>query len=122
MDEHEFFAQHPMRPWTRSDFENAHREGTALAQALWLSNKLWGDAETMTRQLLAASPEIPAGLGLQELRSLERLARLGLRFGDRWHGPRVPKGSALWIGGRSLTIWEARYEIVRRAIDFLEHR
>lgn len=121
MDEHEFFAQHPMRPWTRSDFENAHQEGTALAQALWLDNKLWGDHETMKRQLLAASPEIPAGMGLPELRALERLARLGLRFGDRWHWPRAPK-TFVWIGGRSLTIWEARYEIVRRAINFLERR
>jgi hypothetical protein len=116
MDEHDFFAQHPMRPWTRSDFENADREGTALAQALWLSNKLWGDHETVKCQLLAASPEIPAGMGLPELRALERLARLGLRHGDR-----APK-AFVWVDGRSLTIWEARYEIVRRAIDFLEYR
>ena len=122
MDEHEFFAQHPMRPWKDSDFQHAQQEGTALAYALWLSTKLWGDAETLRRQLLAASPEIPAGLDLEQLRALERLARLGLRFGDRWHWPRIPKGSVVFIGERSLTIWEARYEIVRRAIEFLERR
>ena len=116
MDDGDFFSRYPMRPWTRSDFENAHREGTALADALWLRNRFWGDAETMSRQLLAASPEIPAGMGLSELRALERLARLGLRYSDR-----APK-AFVWIGGRSLAIWEARYEIVRRAIDFLEHR
>lgn len=119
MDEDDFFAQHLMRPWTRSDFESAHREGTALAQALWLGNKLWGDAETMRSQLLAASPEIPSGMGLPELCALERLARLGLRYGGSWHWPRASR-AFLWIAGRSLTIWEARYEIIRRAIDFLE--
>jgi hypothetical protein len=119
MDEDDFFSRYPMRPWTRSDFENAHREGTALAYALWLSNKLWDDPETMRCQLLAASPEIPAGMGLPELRALERLARLGLRYSGSRHWPQAPKGF-VWIGGRSLTIWEARYEIVRRAIDFLE--
>lgn len=119
MDEDEFFAQHPMHPWTRSNFENAHQEGTALAQALWLSNKLWGDHETMKHQLLATSPEIPAGIGLLELRALERMARLGLRYSDTQYSPRAPK-AFVWIGERSLTIWEARYEIVRRAIDSLE--
>ncbi|HEV3482021.1 MAG TPA: hypothetical protein VGR97_06785 [Candidatus Acidoferrales bacterium] len=116
MDEGDFLSRYPMRPWTRSDFENGHRESIALAHALWLRNTFWGDAETMSRQLLAASPEIPAGMGLPDLRVLERLARLGLRYSNR-----APKAFA-WIGGRSLTIWEARYEIVRRAIDFLEHR
>lgn len=114
MDEDDFFSRYPMRSWTPSDFENAHQEGIALAQALWLGNTLWGDTETMKRQLLATSPEIPAGIGLPELRALERLARLGLRYSNR--APRA----FVWIGGRSLTIWEARYVIVRRAIDFLE--
>lgn len=113
MNEHEFFAQHPMRPWTHSDFQ---REGGALARALPLSAELWGDPETLRRGLLAAFPEIPVGLGLPELRVLERLARLGLRFGDRRAEPMVI------INGRSFTVWEARYEIVRRAIEFLERR
>lgn len=111
MDEHDFFAQHPMRPWTYSDFQ---RESGALARAVPLSAELWGHPETMRRQLSAAFPEIPAGLGLPELRVLERLTHLGLRYSDR-----APK-AFVWIGGRSLTLWEARYEIVRRAIDFLE--
>ncbi len=115
MDEDEFFAQHPMRPWTSSDFQ---RESGALARALPLRAELWGDPETLRRRLLAAFPEIPAGLGLPELRVLERLARLGLRFGDRRMGPMV----IININGRSFTVWEARYEIVRRAIEFLERR
>ena len=120
MDEDEFFAQHPMRPWTLSDFENAHREGTALAHALWLGNKLWGDIERMTRQLIANSPEIPTGLGLRELRTLERML---VRFGGSWPAtPGIPKDSRIIIGGLSYTMWEARYEIVRRAIEFLERR
>ncbi len=117
MDEDEFFAQYPMPPWTYSDFQ---RESGALARALPLSAELWGDPETLRRRLLAAFPEVPAGLGLPELRVLERLARLGLRFGDRRAAQRIPKGSMVIINGRPFTLWEARYEIVRRAIEFLE--
>lgn len=114
MNEHEFFAQHPMRPWKRSDFQNAG----ASAPALWLCARLWGDVERMTRQLLANSPEIPAGLGLRELRTLERML---VHFGDGWPAtPGIPKDSRIVIGGLSYTMWEARYEIVRRAIEFLE--
>lgn len=114
MNEHEFFAHHPMRPWKRSDFQNA----LASAPAFWLCASLWGDAERMTRQLLANSPEIPTGLGLRELRTLERIL---VHFGGSWPAtPGIPKDSRIIIGGFSYTMWEARYEIVRRAIEFLE--
>jgi|SRR5579862_5638260 len=116
MNEHEFFAQHPMRPWKRSDFENA----LPSAPAFWLCAKLWGDVERMTRQLLANSPEIPVGLGLPELRTLEGML---VRFGESWPAtPGIPKDSVLMIGGLCCTMWEARYEIVRRAIEFLERQ
>lgn len=116
MDEHEFFAQHPLRPWTRSDFENA----LPSAPAFWLCARLWGDVGRMTRQLIANSPEIPMGLGLPELRTLERML---VHFGGSWPAtPEIPKDSVIIVGGLSYTIWEARYEIVRRAIEFLEGR
>lgn len=116
MNEHKFFAQHPMRPWKRSDFENA----LPSAPALWLSARLWCDVGRMTRQLLANSPEIPTGLGLPQLRTLERML---VHFGGSWPTtPGIPKDSMIIIGGLSYTLWEARYEIVRRAIEFLERR
>ncbi len=116
MNEQEFFAQHPMRPWKRSDFENA----LPSAPAFWLCAKLWGDVGRMTRQLLANSPEIPRGLGLPELRMLERML---VRFGGSWPAtPGIPKDSTIVIGGLCYTVWQARYEIVRRAIEFLERR
>ncbi len=116
MNEHEFFAQHPMRPWKSSDFQ----EASPSAPALWLSARLWGDIGRTTRQLLADSPEIPNGLDLSELRTLERML---VYFGGTWPAtPGIPKGSVIVIGGHSFTIHEARCEIVRRAIEFLERR
>jgi hypothetical protein len=116
MNEHEFFAQHSMRTWKRSDFENA----LPSAPAFWLCAKLWGDVERMTRQLLANRPEIPTGLGLPELRALERML---VYFGRAWPAtPGIPKDSVIIAGGLSYTMWQARYEIVRRAIEFLERR
>ncbi len=116
MKEQEFFARYPMRPWKSSDFQGA----SPSAPPLWLSARLWGDAGRMTHQLLADSPEIPTGLALPELRTLERLL---VHFGGGWPAtPGIPKESVIMIGGLSYTMWEARYEIVRRAIEFLERR
>jgi hypothetical protein len=116
MNEQEFFAQHPMRPWKSSDFQDA----SPSAPPLWLSERLWGDVGRMTRQLLADYPEIPTGLGLPELRTLERML---VYFGGSWPAtPGIPKDSVIIVGSLSYTVWQARCEIVRRAIEFLEHR
>lgn len=116
MDEDEFFARNPMRPWTRFDSQ----ANEPAMRALWLGKTLWGDVGRMTRQLLATSPEIPAGLGLPELRMLEGML---VYFGDSWpSSPGIPKGAAIVVSGSSYTIWQARYKIVLRAIDFLERR
>ena len=116
MNEHEFFALHPMRPWKRSDFENA----LPSAPSFWLCAKLWGDVGKITRQLLLNSPEIPTGLGLPELRMWERML---VHFGSNWPAtPGIPNHLVIIVGGLSYTVWEARYEIVRRAIEFLERR
>jgi hypothetical protein len=59
-----------LRPWRRDDLNKD-------LEALALSAKLWGDRDNLTCQLLAASPEIPAGLDHRGLCSLLGVALLG---------------------------------------------
>lgn len=97
-----------LRPWKRDDLNKD-------LEALALSAKLWGDRDNLTRQLLAASPEIPAGLDHRGLCTLLGIALLGVRFGGLpFFG--VPQETPIVIGGRPMTLHEARYEIVLRAL------
>ena len=98
-----------LSPWRRSDM------GREL-KVMELSAELWGDPDHLTRQLLAASPEIPPGLDHQGLCTLLGIARIGIIFGDRIPTRGTPAGTQIIIGFRRFTIHEARYEIVRRAI------
>jgi hypothetical protein len=97
-----------LRPWRRDDL-NKDLEALALAE------KLWGDPDNLTRQLLAPSPEIPPGLDHRGLCTLLGVALLGIRFGGT---PvlEIPQKAHIIVGGRPLTVHEARYEIVLKAI------
>jgi hypothetical protein len=110
-----------LRPWQESDRAEAQ-------DAIALSSKLWGDREDLERQLLAPSPEIPPRLGLTGLRTLLTLAGVSVRFGERmpvWGIagiaalgiPKIPEGTRIVARGRRFTVHEARFEIVRRAIE-----
>jgi hypothetical protein len=97
-----------LRPWTRDDLNKD-------VEALALSEKLWGDRDNLTRQLLAPSPEIPARLDHRGLYTLLGVALLGIRFGGNPVSG-VSQETPIVIGGRAFTFHEARYEIVVRAI------
>ena len=97
-----------LRPWKRDDLNKD-------LEALALSAELWADRNNLTRQLLAASPEIPAGLDHRGLCTLLGVALLGIRFGGNPF-VRVSQETPIVIGGRPFTFHEARYEIVLRAI------
>jgi hypothetical protein len=80
---------------------------------------LWGKTpEDLQRRLLAPYPQIPAGCNLADLRKLlqwtseMRSAALALQR----------KLGALPSALSSASLWEARCEIVRRAIEYLERR
>jgi hypothetical protein len=114
MDEEEFLTKYPMRPWTQDDHQEHQR-------VLVWSSLFWGNAEHLRNQLLAPSPEIPTGLGLLELESLERFAALCLKLA-RKAPTRGPLSRQLWkaktinVDGRELTMLEVRLIIVQRAI------
>lgn len=100
------------QPWTGAAF-------VSHTYTLTLSTKLWGDAENMKRQLFAPRPIVPEGLGLAELHFLERVAFAFLQMKDRAPIPGFIKGMTIIAAGRRWSIFEARYEIVRRAIESL---
>jgi hypothetical protein len=127
VNEEEFDALRPFRPFGTKDamrVEEQARRSSALGIALW------GKAtDDLRRQLLAPYPEIPPGFELADFRELlKNLETIAARLVD----PRLKLSSlaavrALYspivvVGTQRLTALEARCEIVRRAIEYLENR
>ena len=122
MDEAEFDSLMQSRPFGRED---AMRADAALRRRSTLGLALWGRTSAdLQRQLLAVHPEIPSGFNLDDLRDLERSIHTISSF---LSDPRFAWLSHLafcsWVisaGTQHFTAWEARCEIVRRAIEYLE--
>jgi len=81
----------------------------------------------LQRQLLAPHPEIPSGFDLADFRQLlQWTAQLNsaVLAVQRMRGlpPAVLPAPAVFAGTQGFTVWEARCEIVRRAIEYLEGR
>ena len=128
MNEDEFDSLKQWRPFETKDAIRADdqaRRCTALGFALFGKNS--GD---LHRQLLAPYPEIPPGFDLADFRELQKsIGKIATCLGD----PRLEcltSSSAIRalcspivvVGTRRLTALEARSEIVRRAIEYLENR
>jgi hypothetical protein len=129
VDEEEFFAFMSSRPWGSGDaaqWEAQLRRNTKLVTTLGLA--LWGRTpEDLQRQWLASHPDIPPGFDLADLRELLQWAaqmNSALVLLQRMRGlpPSVLSSPPVYVGTRGLTVWEARCEIVRRAIVYLEDR
>ena len=100
MNEEEFDSLMEWRPFGTEDAMRADaraRRCTALGIALF--GETAGD---MHRQLLAPYPAIPSGFDLADFRELQK--------------------STVVVGTQHLTVWQARGEIIRRAIEYLENR
>jgi hypothetical protein len=129
MDEREFDALFP-RPFGKADFERADAKWGRCAA---LASALFGvTPEDLRRQLVAAHPQIPRGFDLPDFRNLEQhvqtISGLVLSGSSNprmaWLSPWLTQfaGATIAIGGQRYTVWEARCEIVRRAIEYLESR
>lgn len=129
MTEDEFDALMRARSFGTKDAIRAedrlHRGMTLLTT---LGRALWGtDESDAQHQLLRSLPEIPAGFDLTDFQELQRIAvlmasesagtlkALGLSHLAPW-------SRTIVAGTQKLTLWEARCEIVRRAIDYMEER
>ena len=122
MDEQEFDALF-QRPFGVEDAMRAEaqlRRCAALAVALW--GRRSGD---LHRQLLLPHPEIPTTFALDDFQELQRSAEAisaGLSSGRfSWVSP-AGTCPTIFVGSQRFTMWEARCEVVRRAIEYLEGR
>nr|HEV7954049.1 hypothetical protein [Candidatus Acidoferrales bacterium] len=120
MDEQEFDALQGLRPFRTSDMKQFERVA-ALAGMLWGAGP-----DHIKRQLLAPHPEIPAGFELSDFHMLKRQSEMILATLDRkplglqWGSLRFTMDTKIQVGPQTFTFPEACYEIVRRAIEFLE--
>jgi len=129
MDEQEFDALF-QRPFGRADFQRADAQ---WGRSATLASALFGRTpEDLRRQLVAAHPQIPSGFELADFRDLQRhvqtISGLVLSGSSNqrmaWLSPWLTQfaSDTIAIGGQRYTVWEARCEIVRRAIEYLESR
>jgi hypothetical protein len=124
MDEEEFDALLQGRPFGTAD---AKKIDERLRRCTTLGRALWGKtSEDLQRQLLSPYPEIPSGFALSDFRELQRRT---LELSALLNDPRSAWASRLGlssqivsVGSRQYTSWEARCEIVRRAIEYLEKK
>lgn len=124
MGEEEFDSLLQSRPFGRDD---AMRADLQLRRRVTLAMALWGRTPgDLQRQLLAPSPEIPSGFDLTDLRELQRSAeKISAGMGEPQYArlSRLTFSSqTIFVGAQRFTAWEARCEIVRRAIEYLENR
>jgi|SRR5215468_3606679 len=124
MDEQEFDLLLPWRPFGTAE---ARRLDLRMRRSAALGAKLWGNTtDELKRRLLEGSPEIPAGFDLADLRELlettEQLAS-ALRNPRNELTSRMALASQTIVVGRErYTEWEARCEIIRRAIERNDRR
>ena len=125
MDEHEFDALVPSRPFGTKE---AAQKDARLRRCSTLAIALFGrTSEDLRQQLLAPCPKIPSGFSLSDFRDLEKHMEMLLAIDPA--SPRFARSSIIQqfaspnisVGAQRYSTLEARYEIVRRAIDFLEN-
>lgn len=125
MKESEFYPSLPLRPFRTEDaqhYEYQLLRSTALSDALWGRN-----SDGLQRQLFTPHPEIPSDYAVADFRELLHLISQLMSVDlaqprNAWLRPFVLSRSTVTVGAQRFTAWEARREIVLRAIEFLERR
>ena len=124
MDEEEFDKLMPWRPFGTKDVARAEARMRRCAK---LGVALWGTTSAhLQLQLTAPHPKIPSGFELDDFRTLLRDTRaIAAKLSDprnAWLARVARSGATVFAGAQTLTEWEARCEIVRRAIEYLAGR
>jgi hypothetical protein len=129
MTEEEFDSLMKSRSFGTEDARRAEAQilhGMTLLSTLGVA--LWGKTNNnLQQQLLKPHPEIPAGFDLPDFQELLlTCAQMSSAFSAVQKATGlahlIPLSQTIHVGGESFTLWEARCEIVRRAIDYLENR
>ena len=119
MDENEFDS---LRPWCPFPIDEFQRAQVQFGRLTVLAKALWGDTlDYLERQLIAQYPEIPPNCTVPDLRKLLHLASLLNQPRTKSVFPLRSSSQPIVVGIQRFTTWEARCEIVRRAIEFLEN-
>lgn len=94
---------------------------TTLGVAIWSRT-----SDDLQRQLNAPYPEIPPGCDVADLRRLQQSAQNFAKAlanpRNSWLSAGAPASPNIFVGTQRLTAWEARCEVVRRAIEYFENR
>lgn len=124
MDEQEFDALFPSRPFGTKD---AIEEDARWRRCATLGALLFGTTpDDLRRQLLAPHPEIPPGHDLADFHDLERQLEMvcnalsNVRITSLSPVASVVAATIV-VGTERFSLLEARREIVRRAIHYLEN-
>jgi hypothetical protein len=128
MDEENYFESRNWQPFGTKDaarIEAQLRRCSALSEALWGSR-----SEHLERQLQLPHPEIPSDFALADFRELLKYMDLTTRFASRDLSNRHYSWARSWsefsqtvsVGAEQLTRWDARREVVIRAIEYLQRR
>jgi hypothetical protein len=128
MDEEEFDSLMKLRPFGTEEaarWESQLRRNIRLSMTL--GSALWGRTSgDLQRQLLAPHPEMPGGFDLVDFRELLRwtagMTSAVLAAQRRGFSPSALSSPTIFVGTQDFTTWEAKCEIVRRAIEYLESR
>lgn len=124
MDEQEFDALFPWRPFRTKD---AIEEDARWRRGATLGALLFGRTpDDLRRQLVASHPEIPPGYDLADFHNLERQLNM---VSNALSNVRITglsplafmSSATIVVGTERFSLWEARCEVVRRAIHYLEN-
>ena len=125
MDEQEFDALFSSRPFGTQD---AMRVEARLRRCSTLGILLFGRTpDDLRRQLLAGHPEIPEGYDLTDFHDLQKHLEMVTTALSNQRNTWLPHlrtaaFGVIQVGTQRLSVWEARLEVLRRAIDYLENR
>jgi hypothetical protein len=119
MDEEEFDSLLQLRPFGT---EEARQLDLRMRRKATLATALWGKTlDELKRQLLEGTPQIPAGFDLTDLRELLQSTE---QLASALRNPRNELASRLALASRTILVrgeryteWEARCEVIRRAIE-----
>lgn len=116
MNEEDFDSSMDVRPFGTAEAMQAEAE---LRRCVALGVALWGrTSHDLQRQLLAPHPQIPTGFELADFRKLQRSVQI--LSTASWLPRSTLSSPTIFVGTQRFTTWEARLEVVRRAIEYLD--
>jgi hypothetical protein len=121
MDEEQFDALMQGRAYGIAD---AMKFDASLRRCGTLGSALWGKTpEDLGRQLLAAHPQLPERYRVEDYRELlqqtEAISSASRDPRFACFSSALGTSRTISVGGRQLSVWEARCDVVRRAIEYL---